>query len=151
MTPAQALAFVTRQGIVLEAARHARIRSLAAAIAGEQLRGSWWSHAQGRAIFAATRAVRDSPDVLVCRLVEGKVSFVHARLWPALVRLRDRFAPSRLARLHEVHGRDGRHRIDAAAFPDWVPPATLAAAYALDETSAHAELATFFPELAQAP
>lgn len=149
MTPEQALVFVTRQGIILEAARHARIPSLAEAIIGEPLQGNWWAHAHGRAIFAATRAVRDSPDVLVCRLVEGKISFVHARLWPALVRLGDRFAPSRLARLHEVHGHDGRHRIDAAAFADWVPPATVAAARALDDEAALAALAPFFPQLGQ--
>ena len=49
MSAADALAFVERHGIVLESARHAAIPSLAEAIAGEPIRGSWWAHPKGRA------------------------------------------------------------------------------------------------------
>lgn len=149
--PEQALAYVAQHGVVLEAARHPRIPSLAAAIAGESLHGNWWSHARAPAIFALTRAVRASPDVLVCRLVEGRVSFVHARLWPALVRVSDRFEPRRLARLSETHGADGRHRVDTIAFPHWVPPAPTAAAQALTEAQALAALALLLPESRSQP
>jgi hypothetical protein len=126
---------------VLEAARRGAIPSLADAIAGETLGGNWWAHPQGKCIFAVTRAVREAADVLVCRVVDGKISFVHARLWPALVRLADRFARERLARLHEVHGDDGRHRIEEIPFPDWLDAATLAAGRRLDEAAACAALA----------
>ena len=68
MNAAEALRFVERHGLVLESARHARVPSLAEAIAGKPIRGSWWSHPKGKAIFAATRAVREAPDVLVCRV-----------------------------------------------------------------------------------
>jgi hypothetical protein len=145
-TPAQALAFVERHGIVLEAARRGAIPSLADAIAGESLAGNWWAHAQGKRIFAVTRAVREAADVLVCRVVDGKVSFVHARLWPALVRLAERFPRERLARLREVHGDDGRHRIEEIPFPDWFDAATLAAGRRLDEAAARATLA-MLPEI----
>lgn len=141
MTPAQALAFVERHGIVLEAARRGAIPSLADAVAGETLAGNWWAHAQGKRIFAATRAVREAGDVLVCRVVDGKVSFVHARLWPALVRLAGRFPRERLARLNEVHGDDGRHRVEEVPFPDWLDGATLAAGRRLDEAAARTALA----------
>jgi len=141
ITPAQALAFVERHGIVLEGARRGAVPSLADAVAGETLAGNWWAHAQGKRIFAATRAVRDARDVLVCRLVDGKVSFVHARLWPSLVRLAGRFPRERLARLREVHGDDGRHRVEEVPFPDWVDAATLAAGRRLDEGAACAALA----------
>ena len=135
------MAFVEQHGIVLEAARHATIFSLADAIAGEALHGSWWAHPQGRAIFAATRALRDSSQVLVCRLVDGKISFVHERLWPAVVRLGDWFPAQRLARLREVHTENGRHRIDETPFPTWVPASTAALAKALTESQARAMLA----------
>lgn len=141
MTPTEALAFVERHGVVLKAARRGAIPSLADAIAGEQLAGSWWAHAQGKRIFAVTRAVREAADVLVCRIVDGKVSFVHARLWPALARLADRFPRERLARLREVHGEDGRHRIEEVPFPGWLDAATLAAGRRLDEAVARNALA----------
>ncbi|HEY6985488.1 MAG TPA: hypothetical protein VH375_05365 [Rhodanobacteraceae bacterium] len=147
MTAAQALRFVERHGIVLESARHATVPSLAEAIAGGPIRGSWWSHPKGRAIFAATRAVRDSPQVLVCRVVDGKISFAHERVWPALVRLADRIARTRLAREREVHTEGGAHRVEKIAFPRWVPAATSAAAKRLSEADARALLANSLPGL----
>lgn len=141
MTPDQALAFVERHGIVLESTRRGSIPSLADAIASEPLGGNWWSHPSGKRIFAATRAVRDAPDVLVCRLVDGKITFVHARLWPALVRLAGRFAPARLARLREVHGADGTHRVAQVDYPAWLDDMTRDAARRLDETGARDSLA----------
>src|SRR5262249_60565142 len=80
MTPRAALAFVRRHGIVLQAAR-GPVPSLAEAIAGGPIRGSWWGHPRGQAIFAASTAVADHADVLVCRLVGGKGTYVHRRLW----------------------------------------------------------------------
>ena len=141
MTAAEALSFVERHGVVLESAHHAGIPSLAEEIAGGPMRGGWWSHPAGRAIFAATRAVRASPDVLVCRLIAGKISFVHARLWPALVRISDRLPRNGLARLHEVHTEQGAHRVETITFPAWVPAQTLAAAEHLGESDARASLA----------
>ena len=144
MTVTDALGFVERHGVVLESARHAKIPSLAEAIAGEPIRGSWWSNANGKAIFRLTRAVRESDDVLVCRLIEGKVSFAHARVWPALVRLADRFERTRLARIREVHSASGAHRVENVAFPRWVPEETAAAAKRLGESDARSVLARLF-------
>jgi hypothetical protein len=150
MTAAQALAFIEQHGIVLESARHPTIPSLAQAIAGEPLRGGWWSHPKGRAIFAATRAVRDSPDVLVCRLVDGKITFAHVHVWPALVRLADRFPAPALDRVREIHSETGAHRLESIRFPKWVPEQTAAAANRLSEAQARTALETLLPELAQA-
>jgi hypothetical protein len=141
MTPAQALAFVKRHGVVCESVRRGVIASLADAVAGESLHGNWWSHPKGKAIFAATRAVRDSPQVLVCRLVDDKITFVHERLWPALWRVAERFAPKRLARVTEVHSASGKHVLEETPFPDWVPAASAAAAKRLSEQQALADLA----------
>jgi len=70
MTLRQALAFIRKHGVVLEAAQ-GPVPSVAEAIAGEPVRGSWWSHPKSHEIFAVTRAIRDSDDVLVCRLIKG--------------------------------------------------------------------------------
>jgi hypothetical protein len=150
MTSAQALAFVEQHGIVLESARHPTIPSLTEAIAGAPLRGGWWSHPKGRAIFAATRAVRDSADVLVCRLIDGKITFVHARVWPGLVRLADRFPARSLDRVRELHSETGAHRLENVRFPEWVPEQTTIAAKRLSEAQARAALEALLPELAKA-
>ena len=63
----------------------ARLPSVAGIVAGAPVRGSWWSHPQGRAIFAAARHLHEHPDVLACALLDGKITFVHRRLWPALL------------------------------------------------------------------
>lgn len=144
MTPAHALAFIERHGIVCEASRRGAIGSLVDEIAGETVRGSWWSHPRSRAIFAATRAVRDSSDVLVCRVVDGKITFVHRRLWPGLVRVADRFEASRLSRLHEIHSASGKHVIERTPFPDWVPPGALASGKRMSEANALAQLQILF-------
>lgn len=141
MTSAQALAFIKRHGIVAEAVRRRTIASLADAIAGEPLTGNWWSHPKAKAIFALTRAVRDSPQILVCRLVDEKITFVHERLWPALVRIADRFPPKQLARVSEVHSASGKHVLEETPYPDWVPAKSAAAAKRLSERQALADLA----------
>ncbi len=135
MTSAQALAFVLLHGVVLEAAR-GKAPSLAEAIAGEPLPGTWWSHSRSQEIYAATRAVRDSPDVLVCRLLAGKVTFVHQRLWPALVRAAHRFPPQALAQLRETHKPSGKHGVEELPFPRWVPDSVHAEAQQLTEPEA---------------
>jgi len=56
MTDKQALAFVKRHGIVLQAAR-GPVPSLAEAIAGGPIRGSWWGHPKGREIFRAAGVI----------------------------------------------------------------------------------------------
>ena len=144
MTPASVLAFVERHGIVCEASRRNGIPSLVDEIAGEAVRGNWWSHPRSKTIFAATRAARDSADVLVCRLIDGKITFVHRRLWPALVRIADRLDPARLTRLHEVHSASGKHTIERSPFPDWVPADVLSTGRKLSKTDAVAQLQVLF-------
>ncbi len=142
MTPRQAIVFVRKHGVVLESA-NGPVPSLAAAIAGEPIRGSWWSHPRSHEIFELTRAVRDSDDVLVCRLVGGKITYVHRHLWPALVRLADHFPRNRLAQLHEVHTASGRHVTKKVGFPKWVPAEVSVQALRLTERAALACLPTW--------
>jgi hypothetical protein len=138
MTVHQALAFVRKHGVVLEAAQ-GPVPSVAEAVAGEPVRGSWWSHPKSHEIFAVTRAIRDSDDVLVCRLIKGKITFVHRRLWPALVRTASRLPSDHLSQVREVHTKSGRHVTKEVPFPDWVPSSVRAAARNLSEESALVE------------
>jgi hypothetical protein len=120
MSPKEGLAFVKRHGVVLQAAR-GPVPSLAEAIAGGPIRGSWWGHPKGHEIFHVAESIYESEEILVCKLVGGKVTYVHRRLWPALVRLASRFPKGHLAKVWNEHTRTGAHRSRAIAFPDWVP------------------------------
>ncbi len=143
MTPRAALAFVRRHGVVLERAR-GPVPNLAEAVAGRTIRGSWWGHARGHQIFRLTRALRDSPDVLVCRVVGGRVTYVHRRLWPALVRVARHFSRRDLAALREVHTRGGRHELRMVPFPRWVPPEVMRRARQLTDAKARAALGEWY-------
>lgn len=130
MSPRDAVAFVERHGVVLQAAR-GPVPSLAEAIAGGPIRGSWWGHPKGREIFQAATAVGDSADVLVCRLIDDKVTYVHRRLWPALVKMAGRFPKARLAKVWDEHTPTGAHRARRTPFPAWVPAEVMKEAAAL--------------------
>jgi len=121
MTATEALAFIEEHGVVLASAKGPLPR-LAEAIVNEPIKGSWWAHPKSRQIFAVFSAVADSEDVLVCRLVNGKITFVHRRLWPALVRVAQRFSSAQIAQVQEEHTSSGRHVTHEVPFPDWVPP-----------------------------
>jgi hypothetical protein len=139
VTVTEALEWVRRNGVVLESAT-GPVPALATAIAGSPIRGSWWAHPRAREIFALTRVARDCPEVLVCRIVGGKVTYVHRRLWPALVRVADAFPKRRLARIRETHTAAGRHVTTEVPFPRWVTAALAAEAGALDAPTALAAL-----------
>jgi hypothetical protein len=142
MRDKQALAFVKRHGIVLQAAR-GPVPSVAVAIAGGPIRGSWWGHPKGREIFRAAGVICSSPDVLVCKLVEGRITYVHRRVWPALVKLASRFPKEQLARVWEEHTANGAHQAHRQAFPSWVPADVLKHARTLSVVEAEALLASW--------
>jgi hypothetical protein len=105
------------------------------------VRGSWWAHPKAIDMFRLSRSIRSSPDVLVCRLVDGKITYVHRRLWPALVRLADRFSKPRLAAVKEVHTLAGKHKLLVTPFPKWVPKEVRQVAQKLTEKKAASQLA----------
>ena len=119
------------------------VPSLAQAVAGGPIRGGWWAHPLGGDIFRLTRAVRGSDEVLVCRLVDGKITYVHRRLWPALVRAARHFAVKRLTQVREVHTASGRHVVREVAFPKWVSPEVSAEASRLAQPAALSELGSW--------
>jgi len=144
MTSKSALAFVRRHGVVLESA-NGPVPSLVHTMLGRRVRGSWWGHPRGKEIFWLTRAVRDAEDVLVCRMIAGKITYVHRRLWPALIRLAPRLPRARLAALREVHTAKGRHVIRLVPFPRWAPAEARRQATRLSEDVARKRLGSWCP------
>jgi len=138
----EALSFVEAEGIVLESA-HGRVPTFADFVAGERVT-RWWSHPKGKLIFALTRALRDSPDVLTCRLVDGKVTYVHRRVWPPLVKLADEFDQSGLGAIREEHSPDGKHVMRVTEFPEWVPADVLTKSKRVTQHEARSMLALMF-------
>jgi len=139
-----ALSFIAAHGVVLATARGAAPR-LIDTIAGEAIVGNWWSHPQANAIYNALERASASPDVLACRLVDGKVTLVHRRLWPALVRIADRFAPERIAQVSNEHTASGKHVARHVPFPEWVPGDVAREAAQLGVDEAVAALGAWLP------
>jgi len=135
MTAAEALVFVQEHGVVLTSAK-GPVPRLTEAIAGETIKGSWWGHPKSHQIFAILEAVTESDEVLVCRLVKGKITLVHRRLWPALVRLAARFPPDRISKVTQEHTSSGQHVNKEVPFPRWVPAEVINEAKSLSEEEA---------------
>ena len=144
MSAADALAFIEQHGIVLVAGK-GPVPRLVEVILGEPIKGSWWAHPASHGIFAVLQAVEDSEDLLVCRLIDGKVTLVHRRLWPALARLERSFTRQQLAQIHQEHTASGKHMNRVIAFPAWVPESVLAASRRMSAEEAERVLAPALP------
>lgn len=59
--------------------------NLVTIVTGDRPKSSWWSHPKGRQVFAALTALGDHRDVLFAKLLGGKVTLVHRRMWPDLL------------------------------------------------------------------
>src|ERR1700694_3508803 len=88
---------LSAQGLLLQ--QDALLPNVVAAVAGKPVHGSWWAHPLGHTIYDSLNALAGHPDVLVTRLVHGKVTFVHRRLWAAVLAVGQSQAPWQFARL----------------------------------------------------
>jgi hypothetical protein len=140
MSADDALAFIAEHGAVLVAGKGPAPR-LVEAILGEPIEGSWWAHARSRGIFAVLQALESHDLLLCCRLIDRKVTFVHRRLWPALVKLEARFTRQQLAQIHQEHTPSGKHVTRNVDFPAWVPKIVRAEARDLSQHEAERLLA----------
>jgi hypothetical protein len=77
-----ALQTLKRLGLLLET--DARLPSVASLIAGEPVSGSWWSHPSAEKIFITLGQFEDHRDVMFTKLISGKVTLVHRKLWPEI-------------------------------------------------------------------
>ncbi len=82
-TTERILRHLETRGILLE--QDKVLPNVVSLITGETLKSSWWSHPRSHEIFACLTDLADHPDVLFTKLVAGKVTLVHRRLWPALL------------------------------------------------------------------
>lgn len=133
------VAFVKLHGVVLASAK-GRVPNLAEAVAGEPISGSWWAHPKGKRIFNVLSALDDSPDVLAFRWIDGKITYAHRRVWPAMTRLAREIGASRLAVVRQEHTESGAHRNVVIPHPKWVPKDVAAAARKLTLDQARAIL-----------
>ena len=140
-TPNQAIEFVRNHGIVLVSGK-GPVPRLSEAIVGSPIKGSWWAHPCSHDMFRIFRAVSDSRDILVCRLVNNKLTLVHRRLWPALVRAARHFSGRQLEEAGQEHTTAGYHVARTVPFPKWVPRQVIQEANLLTEEEALQALQT---------
>lgn len=139
MDLSQAMDLLRQQGVLLVSAQGPLPR-LTDAIAGETVKGSWWGHPKGKQIFAVLEALGAHPDVLVCRLLDGKLTVVHRRLWPALAALAPLLPPPHIAQVRQQHTASGRHVNVETPFPAWLPADAAALAATLSPAQARLAL-----------
>ena len=80
---AQVLESLSRFGILPK--QDKELPNVVTLLTGEKLSTSWWSHPKGKLIFRVLSELADHPDVVLTKLIAGKDTLVHRRLWPALV------------------------------------------------------------------
>jgi hypothetical protein len=109
-------------GLLLES--DPKLPSVSTIITGSPLRSSWWSHPLSHTIFDVNGRLEDHPDVLVTKLVAGKVTFVHRELWPQILAIgtaRERWQTETLSApaqaLLEMIGANGSLRTDELILP----------------------------------
>jgi hypothetical protein len=83
MNAAAILKRLKSSGLLLEADNE--LPSVTRMVAGGSVRGSWWGHPKGNEIYNLLGEVCERPDVETAKLVNGKVTLVHRRLFPALL------------------------------------------------------------------
>jgi len=109
-------------GLLLES--DPRLPSVSTLITGSPLHSSWWSHPLAQTIFHVNGQLDDHPDVLVTKLIAGKVTFVHKKLWPEILAIgtaRERWQTEALSAsaqaLLEMIGATGCLRTDKLILP----------------------------------
>jgi hypothetical protein len=133
------VAALEEHGMLLQSAR-GPLLNVAEIVVGQPIKGSWWGHPRRHDIFRALQELDGSADTVRLRLVRAKVTFVHRRLWPALVRVAEHLTPEQLAARHEEHTESGAHRVQSEPFPRWVPDDVVERAADLTEEEAWAQL-----------
>jgi hypothetical protein len=77
------LVALSKAGLLLN--QDKRLSNVVTLLTGEAVGASWWSHPKGRLIFAVLSDLSEHPDVLFTKLLNGKVTLIHRKLWPAFL------------------------------------------------------------------
>lgn len=79
----ECLSVLRRDGLLLKS--DPKFPSVTTVVARGPVHGSWWTHAAANAIVKVLEQLASHPDILLVKLVDGKDTFVHRRLWPELL------------------------------------------------------------------
>jgi hypothetical protein len=82
-TAQRVLEALAEWGLLLE--QDKELPNVVTLLTGQSLRTSWWSHPRARVIFATLTELARHPDVLFTKLLYGKVTLLHRRLWPSFL------------------------------------------------------------------
>ena len=141
--------FIRHHGVVLQAAKGLE-PSLAVQIVGGPIRGSWWSHPKGNEIYALIQKIHKSKAVLICTLANGKITYIHRRLWPAFVHMAREFPAHALDKAVQVHLPSGQQQRQDVPCPEWVPETVLDSAKRISIPDASAEIEVWLQRYAGA-
>src|SRR4030095_9529778 len=83
--------------------------------------------------FSPFHAMHDS-------VITVGITYVHRRLWPALVKLASRFREEQLAKVWNEHTASGAHQSKPKPFPTWVPSEVMKEANAMSVAEAESIL-----------
>ena len=92
-----ALAAICEHGVLLETDR--AFPSLVALVADGPVKGTWWAHPLANEIYMLGQRLMDHRDVLFIRLVTGKMTYIHRRLWSSFYAIATARQPWQLADL----------------------------------------------------
>jgi hypothetical protein len=96
------LAKLQEHGLLLQT--DANLPNVCALVAGAPVRGSWWAHPRSHEIFRVNCELAAHPDVLVTKLISGKITYLHRALWPAFVAIGRAREPWQIEHLsHDAH------------------------------------------------
>ena len=109
--------YLGRLGVLLEADR--AFPSITGIMVREPIKGSWWAHPRANEIYLLSRRLIQHPDAILLKLLSGKTTYVHRRLWPELIAIGtaqdpwqlDALTPSAKSMLKKVEER-GSLRMD---------------------------------------
>jgi hypothetical protein len=74
-----------RIGLLLQHDRD--LPSVTTLVVGKPIKGSWWGHRRGKEIYALLEEFHEGAGALSAKLVNGKITYVHRRLWSAFLEL----------------------------------------------------------------
>lgn len=78
--------------------------SVVSIVAGKPVKGSWWAPPWGELIYVHANALGDHPDTLLTKLISGKVTFAHRRLWSAVFAIGSARQPWQIKNLSRLAG-----------------------------------------------
>jgi hypothetical protein len=77
------LDYLRKLGVLLETDR--AFPSITGIMVRDPIKGSWWSHPMANEIYLMSQRLAHHPDTIFLKLLSGKTTYVHRRLWPELI------------------------------------------------------------------